>query len=54
MTPKEFKDKMEVISEIPNTDERHESGDNLMSDVLDELGYADGVDIFWDMDKWYA
>ena len=32
----------------------HRIGDGLMCDLLRELGYGKGVDIFEDMSKWYA
>lgn len=56
MTPEKFADKMNAIfNEYFNDEERrHIAMDNLMCEVLRELGYGDGIDIFENADKWYA
>lgn len=32
----------------------HSEADSIMCDLLRELGYGDGVDIFQEANKWYA
>ena len=54
MTPKEFEEKMKEISERDDIEVRHSSGDILMAKVLISLGYEAGVEIFENMEKWYA
>ena len=54
MTPEEFKDKMEEISRNPDTETAHADGDELMMNLLESLGYSEGVQIFDLMSKWYA
>ena len=66
MSPEEFKEKMYVIAcekTIPDMrtgaieidyEYRHMHADDLMCDLLDDLGYGDGIDIFRSMEKWYA
>lgn len=36
------------------TDDRHISMDVLMGDTLKELGFGDGISIFYQTSKWYA
>jgi hypothetical protein len=60
-TPEEF---AEMMRNIPKTlDERkmpwdeedsHRLADAYMCDLLRELGYGKGIDIFENMAKWYA
>ena len=59
MTPEEFKEKMKRISDSVFADdgdeeEGHIAMDALMGQVLTELGYGEGVDIFWETPRWYA
>lgn len=54
MTPEEFEQKMIEISMMDDTQDRHEAGDTLMQEVLTQLGYGSGADIFEEFDKWYA
>ena len=49
-----FATEMRRISENKNTEMAHILADELMCDLLRELGYGDGVDIFEKMYKWYA
>ena len=53
MTPEEFAEKMEKLSEL-DTERRHIEMDGLMCVLLTELGYGEGVEIFDDCYKWYA
>lgn len=54
MTPDEFKQKMIEISMMDDVDDRHGAGDSLMQEVLTQLGYGEGADVFEEFDKWYA
>ena len=60
MTPEEFKKEMLYAQNIRRTDGRfdqeyaHRYMDRLMCDLLRELGYGEGVEIFEDTPKWYA
>lgn len=54
MTPEQFKQKMLEIKGIKDEENRHVEADYLMGEVLKELGYGDGVEIFREMDLWYA
>ena len=54
MTPEEFTQKMIEISMTDDTQDRHEAGDSLMQEVLTQLGYGEGADVFEEFDKWYA
>lgn len=53
MTPKEFRDRMEELSHL-DTERRHIEMDECMCDLLTELGYGEGVEIFNIVTKWYA
>lgn len=61
MTPEEFADKMrEIVKECEerevNNDAEgiHYDLDMCMCDLLRELGYGEGVDIFLAQERWYA
>jgi hypothetical protein len=59
MTPDEFAQKMRAISEAMergrnDPESRHCYADDLMCELLKELGYEEGVKVFEEMDKWYA
>lgn len=57
LTPEEFKDKMKSIykaGEMGDTELSHILADDLMCQLLTELGYAEGVRIFIEAYKWYA
>lgn len=58
MTPEQFKERMLNISkehyEEEDEEDSHRKMDKLMCEVLVELGYKDGVDIFKNMPKYYA
>lgn len=53
-TPKEFKTAMELASISGNTEEMHIDMDDLMCNLLIELGYGDGIEVFKNTNKWYA
>ena len=53
MTPQEFKEKMEQLSKL-DTERRHIAMDDCMCELLTELGYGEGVEIFNSVTLWYA
>ena len=54
-TPDEFAAAMAEIAEKERfEDDMHEAMDDLMCEVLRELGYGEGIDIYEDTAKWYA
>jgi hypothetical protein len=54
MTPAEFYARMQNIADtISDPEGAHRLADDLLCDVLMQLGYGDGVAVFEDMDKWY-
>jgi hypothetical protein len=54
MTPEDFKNKMIEIDKYDDTEDKHTEADGLMCEILSELGYEDGIEIFRSMYKWYA
>jgi hypothetical protein len=57
MTTKEFAEQMREIQYRYEADDEelcHIMMDNLMCEVLESLGYGEGVLIFIETDKWYA
>ena len=55
-TPEEFAAQMQEIRDTIGGDEEvaHAKMDDLMAKVLVELGYRDGIAIFYKQGKWYA
>ncbi len=54
MTPEEFKIEMEEYCSGYDTQGAHMAADALMCQLLEELGYAEGIEIFRNTKKWYA
>lgn len=54
MTPEEFKKRMQEAAALEYEEVAHPDADGVMCDLLRELGYGDGVDVFEAMPKWYA
>ena len=54
MSEKEFKEKMEQLKNNRDYEVAHEKADDLMCEVLISLGYAEGVQAFREITKWYA
>lgn len=56
MTPKEFKKRMEEIAHEYGDDDEiaHIKADELLCEVLIDLGYGAGVEIFEKLGKWYS
>ena len=56
MTPAEFKDAMWRIRIDPDgtPEDKHIEADELMCELLTDLGYGEGVRFFREMEKWYS
>ena len=54
MTREEFKNKMQAIADKEDIEIGHFEADNLMCELLKDLGYGEGVEIFEEMYKWYS
>lgn len=63
MTPEEFAEKMRELAGDPDDngyywpgdpEAAHHDMDDLMCEVLESLGYGEGVEIFRNTYKWYA
>jgi hypothetical protein len=54
MTPAEFAEKMKTIFDGSSPESTHAQGDDLMCELLTSLGYAEGVKIYEDGEKWYS
>lgn len=54
MTPEEFLVKMKEIEKDDDRESRHGSADALLGQVLCDLGYGEGIEVYDSMDKWYA
>lgn len=56
MSPEEFTKEMRECFPAEGYDEEgaHSAADHIMCDLLRELGYNEGVEIFEKADKWYA
>lgn len=54
ITPDVFENIMEGIASSNDKELRHSHADDLMCEVLRQLGYEKGVEIFSDMERWYA
>jgi hypothetical protein len=56
MNPETFKQKMYEIRDAEHNDveTKHIDADEIMCEVLIELGYGEGITIFQKMKKWYS
>ena len=54
ITPAEFEDKMMEIAANGNPEDMHSDADDLMCEVLIDLGYAAGIRVYDGMEKWYS
>lgn len=55
MTAKEFAEKMQIIADAHRgIEEQHMEADDLMDDLLTDLGYGQGMAIYRTLEKWYA
>lgn len=56
MTPDEFAEKMKRIVEetVWDVENCHREMDDVMCELLTELGYGEGVQVFYGAEKWYS
>ena len=54
MTPEEFKQKMEEAFDSNDVEMNHVEADELMCNLLESLGFEEGVKVFNSNAKWYA
>ena len=58
ITPAEFERRMSAIAHPKdrpyNQEEGHIEADGLMEELLIELGYGAGIEVFRAMSKWYS
>jgi hypothetical protein len=56
MTPEQFAEEMQHLSDAYGDDKEsvHQYMDDLMAEMLIELGYEKGVEVFQRQDKWYC
>lgn len=54
MTPEVFEAEMKRIEVNRDAEGRHREADDLMCELLESMGYGSGIEIFRNMDKWYA
>lgn len=49
-----FTEEMQRLAENNDIEDRHCEMDNLMCELLEHLGYSEGVKIYNDTEMWYA
>ena len=54
LSPDDFKNEMQKSAKEHDWEDRHLEADNLMGKLLDGLGYKEGMEVFWNMERWYA
>lgn len=54
MTPKEFKDRIQQLDDKAGVEAFHIEADQLMCEVLEELGFSEGIEIFKRHERWYS
>ena len=54
MSPAEFKKEMFELATLGDEESAHQKADYIMCDILEELGYLEGIEIFKNMERWYA
>ena len=54
ITPAEIEDKMMEIASDGNPERMHSDANELMCEVLVDLGYAAGIRVFDNMERWYS
>jgi hypothetical protein len=54
LTPEQFSNEMKSIFKNLDTEGAHVEADRLMCELLRELGYSQGVQVFKEAEKWYA
>lgn len=56
LTPEEFALAMRTLADENEFDREsaHDLADKLMCGLLQRMGYADGIEVFVEMEKWYS
>lgn len=54
MNPEEFYKRMAELAEDYDIEDDHYTMDMLMCEVLKSLGYEKGIEVFENVDRWYA
>jgi len=54
MDTQEFEKRMREIAKVKCSEDRHIMADSLLCDVLIQLGYGDGVEVYENIDKCYS
>lgn len=54
MSPAEFAERLRLVFKEADIEEEHSKADGLMCEVLESLGYGEGVEVFVNARKWYA
>jgi hypothetical protein len=56
LTPSQFMRRMlDILEDLgPDTEEVHRQADDVMCELLRDLGYGEGVAVFCTIEKWYA
>lgn len=54
LIPEEFYKRMFDLFHTYNEETAHAIADDLMCDLLETLGYGEGVQLFRDANKWYS
>jgi hypothetical protein len=54
VTPEQFAQRMRQFAEMDDSEAAHSSADGLLCDVLEALGYDEGIKVYRDMKKWYS
>ena len=44
----------DIIDNCQDPEEGHENADNILCELLSELGYDDVVNLYMQVDKWYS
>ncbi len=54
ITPEEFASRLKELANMGDIETAHAEADELMEEILTQLGYGEGIKVFEAMDKWYA
>ena len=53
-TPDEFLKDMQRVADSNDTEWKHGCMDDMMCDLLEQLGYGEAIEVFRHTDKWYS
>ena len=54
MSPAEFAERLREIDKDSCVEEFHIEADKIMCEILESLGYGEGIKIFKDHERWYS